>query len=137
MEAADFREVRPEYARAPWFLDVETTDLDASLIAACRIVLNLNRDDVMAAVEKKNSTVLALLSADLVRNVASSVIEMEELKDNSDHYEDDTVGAAVTRWIETAFPGKSVEEVRAIKRGEPARFEAVLASTYGGNHGAD
>lgn len=137
MEAADFREIRPEYARAPWYLDVETKDLDASFIAACRIVLNLNRDDIISAVKKKSSTVLALLSSDLVRHVASMVIEMEELGDNLHQYDDGTVGATVISWMRTAFPDKSLDEVRAIKRGDPAKFEAILASVFGGNHGGD
>lgn len=137
MEAAGFRDVRPEYGRAPWFLDVEITDLDASLIGACRVVLNLNRDDIILAVEQKNSTVLSLLSADLVRHVASTVIEMDEFAERRHDYEEGTLGAAVSHWLNSAFGEKSLDEVQAIKQGDPARFEAIIASAFGGNHGAD
>lgn len=134
METADFKAIRPEIAGAPWFLDVDCFRPEANFIRSCRVVLNSNRGDILEAIQKKDALVLSLLSSDLVRHACQCMLDLEGFGGQKKRYEEGSFGFAVMNWLETAFPGQAVNDIRILKKRDLARFEAILSSTYGGGY---
>lgn len=135
MEASDFTALDPRLARAPWILHVETTDPYASFIGNVQVRLNSHRKDIVDAVRKREGPVLERLTNDLVRHLVSRVIDDEEFSGRSDEYEPGSIGRTVSIWLESAFPGQPIEQVRAMRLQSTARFDAMLASGFGGHYG--
>ncbi|MDQ2068647.1 hypothetical protein [Natronospira bacteriovora] len=135
MEASDFTAVDPRLGKAPWMFHLETSDLDASFLGHFQVRLNSHRGDVIEAIHNSDTAILERLTNELVHHLISQVMDWDDYSGKSDDYEEESIGWTVSQWLDQAFPEEGLDEIMAMRKRAPAKFRAILSSTFGGHHG--
>jgi hypothetical protein len=123
---------RPPYglAKAAWWLDIVTDDLDVAAAAAVRLIVN-QAHPVMRRVldgDTSSETVLALEASrwDVARQLIEFALDSPEFSERFGTFHEDSFGRLLSNIVLTHFPGETPETLRAMRTVRRARFEAAL-----------
>ena len=136
MNASDFTALDQRLARAPWIFHLETAELDASFLGHFQVRLNSHRSDVVGAISKSDPMILERITHELVHHLLSQVMDWDEFTGESEDYDSESIGWTAAQWLSQAFPEEDISEIQAMRRQAPAKFRAILSSTFGGHYDA-
>lgn len=129
--AADFSSIARVPDNAAWYLDWDPHDLSQPVMGGLRLLVNKANERVVSAVrtasgDPASATVRAFILVDVARQIIRASVENEQFVGASDSFPDNSVGRMARDLIATAWPGLTVEAVRARALSEPPRFDAEV-----------
>ncbi len=136
IEVISFKQVfqNKDHESAPWYVYWQAGNLDGDFGGAVRVYVNSD-DKVLSErfVNGDTSTLQAILG-DVMIQMISSVILMDNCEEALSHCQEGSVGQQVDRWIDIAFPNSAFSSIRASLEATPGRFHATVlaAARFGG-----
>lgn len=130
----DFKQLRIDQT-APWFIRIDG-DLTSPAMGAIQLLLNTRREDVSSLLEGESGDESAreAVHSALYVAVGRALIERALIDvdlDDDDSFEDEELGAVLLAQVRLRFPGRNLDELRALRHSEPARFNALVEGRYG------
>jgi len=108
-----------------WQLDWNPDDLDVPALAGLRLYMNSESSPLVSAVESgANDHLLGFMHFNVARTLLMGVLENPEIEHGK--FEDDSVGAVMTRLLKVVFEGDPVPAVRQRMFENRAHFESEL-----------
>uniref|UniRef100_UPI0035B0F331 hypothetical protein n=1 Tax=Paenirhodobacter enshiensis TaxID=1105367 RepID=UPI0035B0F331 len=128
IEVVSFVKVFPghPHVAAPWYLSWRPGGLAADFVGAVRLYVNSDHQGLAERVVDGDRLTLEAILGDVMVQMVGAVLDAEDLGDQLGDCEDGSVGAQISGWMELAFPGRSLEEVRGLRRSQPGNFHACL-----------
>ncbi len=115
----------PDAPTALWRLEWSPEDPARDFTGSVRLLINSDNADFVRAFSGNDEIVTRLVMTDIISQITRGVLANPAFSPETD--EPTSIGAAVSGWIERAFPGQSTETVSEMMARDPARFEAALA----------
>ena len=131
MESRDFSCVGGRISFAPWYFELRSEDLHQRFESAFRAFLNTHRPDVHEPLILAEPTITSLFRTDLVRHVLSRILISDDFSGDERDYPDGSLGAVVASWLDAAFPGEDLKQVRQKAGNDAPNFEAMISSVFG------
>lgn len=134
IELSDFKALGLD-TRAPWHLEVRD-DLDASAMGAIHLLVNRAFESVVRAVanaenpSEEQSRTLSAMYCDVGRTLLDFALSRDDL-DTDAEYEEETLGAALTGVIASAFPGHQAGALRRVKAADVTRWASGANAAFG------
>lgn len=130
LEARSFSEEFPDDVRrlAPWYLCWRSGAPDADFSSAVRLWINADLAVFMERFTTGDALTVQAVLGDVKEQIVSGTLETEEFALDGD-YGEGTVGAQVRYWIESAFPGLDLDQVRGMLKQDRGRFSAALLAS--------
>ncbi|MDO6461301.1 hypothetical protein Q4485_11380 [Granulosicoccaceae sp. 1_MG-2023] len=118
---------------ALWYLQWISEDVDVDFSGAVRVYVNSDQEKFSERFVEGDDLTIHVLMFDVISQMIEAVIATERFDDLLPECEEGSVGKQVLYWLENAFPGRSLTEVRRLRTDNPARFRAaILASAQPG-----
>ena len=111
---------------APWYLDWSSEDWHRDFHGALRLFLNNNHPDVVERVEQQDRRTLQSILADAMSQVCERFVLEEDAHDLKGEAEEGTLGGQAAYWLNLAWHGKSVKDVRSLLKHRPGEFRAAF-----------
>ncbi len=132
----DFSRTRYEIRNAPWAVEVEDDDLDASFLGSVRVFLNENHKGVRKLLEgSRDGATLQLarqLEVDVARQLAMAALHNDVLTSGERAWDEGTVGAVLANLITMLWPtGENPKHLSNLVRANPSFFDAYIAHARG------
>lgn len=127
LEAMSFGEEFPDDVRrfAPWYLCWRCGTADADFSSAVRLWINADLPVFMERFTSGDALTVQAVLGDVMEQIVSGTLGTDEFVPDGD-YGEGTVGAQVRYWIESAFPGLDLEQVRGMLNQDRGTFSACL-----------
>lgn len=122
----------PRMKGARWYLSWSPTRPDSSFLGNVRLYLNSENLAFMELVHENDPMVISLIAGDVLRQMCGQMIASEDFVNGAEDFEDESVGGVVRGWLDTAFGGMKLHDIRAWQEQDPARFEATIQAVFGG-----
>jgi hypothetical protein len=127
MEALKFSEQYRGIALSSALFHVEVAeDPDLDFEQGVCVILNSEFPAFTRAVEEGDASASALLWEGVLRRVLCVGISVDFAFSGSPV--PGSVGAHVSDWLQTAFPGMERDDIRRLRENLPSRFEAIIQS---------
>jgi hypothetical protein len=138
METVSFSRMfagRP-HATSLWFLHWSPGGIHRDFGGAVRLYVNSDRAEFVERLTSGDPLVLQTIMADVMMQLVSRVIAMEDAQDAIEQAEEGTIAGYVGNWIGLAFPGEQVTDIRSKMERRPGDFHAgILAAAEVGGMG--
>jgi hypothetical protein len=125
IDPASFSTQFPDTPDALWRLEWSPEDPSRDFTGSVRLLINSDNHAFVTAVSRNDDLVTRLMMTGVICQITRATLANPIFTGEAD--EPTSVGAAVSSWIERAFPGQSLETVSGIMTQDPAFFEAALA----------
>lgn len=114
------------YVTAPWYLSWRPGGLAADFAGSIRLYVNSDQEELAEQVIDGNALTLQAILGDVMVQMVGAALDAEDLTEQLDSCEEGSVGAQIAGWLDLAFPGRELSEVRNIRRNLPGQFHASL-----------
>jgi hypothetical protein len=131
MESRNFSCIGGRISYAPWYFELRSEDLYQRFESAFRAFLNTNRPDVHEPLTLTEPTITSLFRADLVRHVLSRILNADDFSGDEQDYPNGSLGAVTASWLDAAFPGENLQQIRQKAHDDARHFEAMISSVFG------
>lgn len=131
----DFGEGRVGHEHSVWWLDVDTSELDASPLATIRLYLNAAHPDVKrhsnGADDERSRLFANTLEWDVTRSLVRAGLDTPELVDGWGSFRPGSLGELLEQLIRRTWPGHDPRALLAMRSSDPGLFEARLQGRIG------
>lgn len=131
IEVISFTDTFPDHrhASAPWYLSWRPGGLTADFGGSIRLYVNSDHEELARRVVEGDPLTLQSILGDVMLQMVGATLDAEDLAEQLDACEEGSVGSQISGWLEQAFPGRDLSEVRNIRRSVPGQFHArILAA---------
>ena len=111
---------------ALWYLDWSSDDWHRDFHGAIRLFLNNKHPDFVELVEQQDRRTLQSILADVMSQTCERFVMEQDAPDLGREAEEGTLGAQAVYWLDLAWPGKPVEDVRTLLKQRPGEFRAAF-----------
>lgn len=128
METVSFEKTfagRP-HVSSLWYLHWSPGGVQRDFAGAVRLYVNADREDFVERLTDGDPLILQTVMADVMTQLISGVIAMEDAQDLVDNAEEGSVTNYVGNWMRLAFPSESVAEIRSKLERRPSDFYAGI-----------
>lgn len=128
IEVVSFTETFPNHRHvtAPWYLSWRPGGLTADFGGSIRLYVNSDHEELAERVVDGDTLTLQSILGDVMVQMVGAALDAEDLAEQLDGCEDGSVGAQISGWLDLAFPGRALSEVRNIRRSLPGHFHASI-----------
>ncbi len=128
IEVVSFRDTFPNqrHVAAPWYLSWRPGGLTADFGGSIRLYVNSDHGQLVERVVEGDVLTLQAILGDVMVQMVGAALDAEDLAEQLDGCEDGSVGSQISGWLQHAFPGRNVSEVRNIRRSLPGQFHACI-----------
>lgn len=130
--AEDFSVTRPMIRRAAWYLELDVSDLGASFMGSCTLVLNTAVGTVRSLLEGDETDAVEALQRvlkwDITRQLAMNALSSDEVLDLEFDAGAHSVGGILRNLLAAVWPQESPRTVRRWMTADRSRVEAHLLS---------
>jgi len=132
LEMASFAKQLPwlHAPRAPWYVECGSTGLHGAVMRDLRVYLNSDDEQFLALAKNGNEPTLWLMSAEIARQLLEVALEDQAFLEQTDNYEEGTLGQAAQRVLRLCFQDTKPSDVLTLARRDPGRFQAILMSNF-------
>ena len=119
---------------AAWYLDWDPSRPEYSVLGGMRLYLNSSHPRLPRLLKPTAPECAVLwqtIRIEIARLIVRGGLASDEFVENSDSFEDETVGAAIRRLVNVVFVGDSVHAARDLMVRDPGRFDAQLQARLG------
>jgi len=131
IEAANFNELfkgKPQQF-SPWYLHWQRGSMRSDFSGTVRLYVNTEFKEISERFTNGDRATLQAIMGDVVSQMIKSYFSDDHLEDLSE-CDIGSVGSQIRKWLDLAFPGKTIENISALKNHNPGEFRAcILAST--------
>ncbi|WP_433990392.1 hypothetical protein SuNHUV7_20330 (plasmid) [Pseudoseohaeicola sp. NH-UV-7] len=122
------------HASSLWYLHWSPGSIHSDFGGAVRLYVNSDRKDFIERLTENDPLLLQTIMADVMTQLVSGVISMDEAQEVIDNSEDGSIAGYVGNWLKLAFPGESAIDVRSKMERRPSDFNAGIqaAAEIGG-----
>lgn len=134
VERFDFRAAGMRHPNAAWVVQWDRRDPEWDAHAAVRLQLNSRHPliEEMADPGKPEAVRLhSVMRRDVLRELVTTAIDLDGFVIDFGAWPEGSLGQALSVLLASLFPDASIEEVHALRRDDPAGFEAVLQGGSG------
>jgi len=130
LEARSFREAfnNQPSRLAPWHLFWQSGVPDADFSSAVRLWVNADMPQFMERFMAGDPLTVQAVLGDVKEQIVASTLDSEDFALDGD-YGDGSVGAQVRYWIESAFPGLDLDQIRNLMLQDRGKFCSALLAT--------
>lgn len=114
------------HVSAPWYLSWRPGGLVADFGGSIRLYVNSDHKELAERVVDGDSLTLQAILGDVMVQMVGAALDAEDLAEQLDRCDEGSVGAQIAGWLELAFPGRALSEVRNIRRSLPGHFHASI-----------
>ena len=111
---------------ALWYLDWSTDDWYRDFHGAVRLFLNSKYPDFVELVEGRDRRTLQSVLADAMSQICERFVMEEDAAGLRSTAEEGTLGKQAAYWLDLAWPGKAVKDVRSLLKYQPGEFRAAF-----------
>jgi hypothetical protein len=128
IEVLSFSETFPGHGHvtAPWYLSWRPGGLAADFGGSIRLYVNSDHAELAERVVDGDTLTLQAILGDVMVQMVGAALDAEDLAEQLDCSEEGSVGAQISGWLDLAFPGRELSEVRNIRRNLPGHFHASI-----------
>lgn len=128
IEVVSFSETFPNHRHvtAPWYLSWRPGGLTADFNGSVRLYVNSDHAELAERVVDGDTLTLQAILGDVMVQMVGAALDAEDLAGQLDGCEEGSVGAQIAGWLELAFPGREVSELRNIRRNMPGSFHSSI-----------
>jgi hypothetical protein len=128
IEVVSFSETFPSHRHvtAPWYLSWRPGGLAADFGGSIRLYVNSDHAELAERVVDGDTLTLQTILGDVMVQMVGATLDAEDLAEQLDGCEEGSVGAQIAGWLDLAFPGRELSEVRNIRRSLPGHFHASI-----------
>jgi len=116
--------------RAHWYVDCGSGDLHAPVMRGLRVYLNSDQPEFADAAQRGDQAVLALLKADIARNLLEAALADESFQAGNLDFGEGTLGEAAVRVLRLCFRDTKPTDVLALAKRDASRFQAIVVSYF-------
>jgi hypothetical protein len=122
------------HASAPWYVHWRTGFLEADFGGAVRVYVNSDIADVCERFVAGDPATVQAVLGDVMSQMIEHVVAMPDCEEALENCFEGSLGEQIGTWLDMAFPGQSLNKVRAEMLGAPGRFRAAImaAAQVGG-----
>lgn len=122
------------HASSLWYLHWSPSSIHGDFGATVRLYMNSDRGDFIERLTENDPLLLQTIMADVMNQLVSGVISMDEAQEAIDNAEEGSIAGYVGNWLKLAFPGESATDVRSKMERRPGDFNAGIqaAAEIGG-----
>ena len=123
------------YERAPWYLHWKPDALQSDFAATVRLYVNQDFETFATRFVDGDADTLQAILGDVMSQMLARVVEDDAALAILAECEAGSVGHQVRQWMELAFPGQEVQQIRSRARQLPGAFRAEIlaAAEVGGD----
>lgn len=125
IELASFSDTFPSERYSPWLVDWDPGAFGADFGGNVRLYINSDLQNVSERFVAGDSLTLQAMLADVMTQMISAALELDH-EDDFSHFEEGTVGHQTKAWMEIAFPGRSLDNIRQLRTHKPGKFRATI-----------
>lgn len=125
IEPASFTTAFPDTPAVLWRLDWSPEDPARDFGGTIRLLINSDNSAFIQAFSANDDLATRLVMTGVISQITRGVLANPAFTPGED--QPTSVGAAVSSWLDRAFPGQGVQTVQEMMSRDPARFEAALA----------
>lgn len=116
------------HSDSPWYVHWSTIELDRDLSGTLRLFINMDSSAFSERIKALDGPTLQAIMYDVMSQVIgryldSTIEERPELA-----FEPGSIGYQAVQWMSLAFPGQSIEQVRALRDARPGDYSAGVLS---------
>jgi hypothetical protein len=128
IEVVSFADTFPNHRHvtAPWYLSWKPGALSADFGGSIRLYVNSDHEELAERVVTGDTITLQAILGDVMVQMVAAALDMEDLAEQLNGCEDGSVGSQISGWLDLAFPGRELSEVRNIRRSLPGHFHASI-----------
>lgn len=128
IEVVSFADTFPNHRHvaAPWYLSWRPGGLTADLSGSIRLYVNSDHEQLAERVVDGDALTLQAILGDVMVQMVGAALDAEDLAEQLYVCEEGSVGSQISGWLEHAFPGRDLSEVRNIRRSLPGQFHASI-----------
>lgn len=128
LEVVSFTETFPShgYVNAPWYLSWRPGGLAADFGGSIRLYVNSDHAGLAERVVDGDTLTLQTILGDVMVQMIGAALDAEDLAEQLDGCEEGSVGAQIAGWLDLAFHGRGLSEVRNMRRSLPGDFHANI-----------
>ncbi|MEP3428354.1 MAG: hypothetical protein ABJN98_06730 [Roseibium sp.] len=128
IEVVSFKDTFPghRHVAAPWYLAWRPGGLTADFGGSIRLYVNSDHEQLAERVVEGDALTLQAILGDVMVQMVGAALDAEDLAEQLDGCEEGSVGSQISGWLEHAFPGRNLSEVRNIRRSLPGQFHASI-----------
>lgn len=114
------------HASAPWYVHWRTGYLDADFGGAVRVYVNSDYKELCERFVSGDPATVQAVLGDVMSQMIEHVVGMPDSEEALEDCFEGSVGDQVRGWLDMAFPGQSLNKIRAEMTGAPGRFRATI-----------
>ncbi|WP_425072925.1 hypothetical protein [Sagittula sp. S175] len=114
------------HASAPWYVHWRSGLLDADFGGAVRVYVNADMTELCERFVAGDPATVQAVLGDVMSQMIENVVGMPDCDEALSHCVEGSVGDQVRNWLDMAFPGQSLNKIRAELTGAPGRFRATI-----------
>lgn len=128
IELVSFSKTFPNHRHvaAPWYLSWRPGGLSADFSGSIRLYVNSDHSLLAERIVEGDTLTLQSILGDVMVQMIGTALDAEDLADQLGGCEEGSVGAQIAGWLELAFPGRELADVRNIRRSLPGQFHASI-----------
>ncbi|MDX1820115.1 MAG: hypothetical protein R3197_04385 [Paracoccaceae bacterium] len=128
IEVVSFIETFPNqrHVSAPWYLSWRPGGLASDFNGSVRLYVNSDHAELAQRVVDGDVLTLQAILGDVMVQMVGATLDADDLAEQLDGCEEGSVGAQIAGWMELAFPGRELSELRNIRRSMPGSFHSSL-----------
>lgn len=130
IELASFSESFPggleQYA--PWLVDWNTDAFEADFGGNVRLYVNADNESVAGKFIEGDAFTLQVMIADVMTQMIDVVLDLDGEEDLT-HFEEGSIGHQARVWLDNAFPGQSLDNIKQLRAYKPGRFRAAILAS--------
>lgn len=128
IEVVSFADTFPNHRHvaAPWYLSWKPGGLSADFGGSIRVYVNSDHEELAERVVTGDTITLQAILGDVMVQMVGAALDTEDLAEQLNGCEDGSVGSQISGWLDLAFPGRELSEVRNIRRSLPGHFHASI-----------
>lgn len=128
IEVVSFTETFPNHRHvtAPWYLSWKPGGLSADFGGSIRLYVNSDHEELAERVVSGDTLTLQAILGDVMVQMVGAALDAEDVAEQLNKCEEGSVGAQIAGWLDLAFPGRELSEVRSIRHSLPGHFHASI-----------
>lgn len=129
-EVLDFSAGPVAEPSAPWWLDRDFSDMDASPLASIRLYVNSSHPRIVSLLEDKEDEgtqlVRSVMAWDVGRAMIHGAIDTDEFVDGWGHFRPGTLGESLEQLVRRVWPTHDARALRGMRADDVGVFESRL-----------
>lgn len=114
---------------APWLVDWRPGTFQADFGGNVRLYINSDFKHVAERFVEGDTLTLQAIVADVMTQMIEAALDIDDEDDWLSHFEEGSIGDQTRAWIEIAFPGQNLANIRKLRTHYPGKFRATILAS--------